>query len=248
MGGCLPAATLSELRQGLGGLRRLGHPKGHRPQAWGALDDMALVPGNRLAKEALAVGVATGLGVRLVEAPGDDGGWSEMLASCTPGIMGPYGDGEELEVARIRSLADDGPFETGRTRPYRVVDPCVSLAGLLGGGRPVWPGELTLAAHGVLHLRRAESWGDERHGAWCAEIVDVLRHGHVDVTRVDGTIRMPASTLVVASGRATNGDMTMGGLTPIVAGMDWRPDRTQTSEELTGMVARARGTDRKSVV
>ena len=72
-----------------------------------------------------------------------------MLARRLPTILPPLSLEEAVETTRIHSVA--GLLELGRSlctvRPFRAPHHTVSDAGLIGGGSPPRPGEVSLA-HG----------------------------------------------------------------------------------------------------
>jgi magnesium chelatase family protein len=77
-----------------------------------------------------------------------------MLARRLPGLL-PAPDAEEiLEATRIHGAAGllDERNPVVRWRPFRAPHHSASAAGLLGGGNPPGPGEVSLAHTGVLFL------------------------------------------------------------------------------------------------
>lgn len=76
-----------------------------------------------------------------------------MLASRVPTIMPPLCPDEMLEAAVVHSVAAE-PIDAiiAGQRPFRHPHHSVTLAGLVGGGSPLRPGEVSLAHHGVLFL------------------------------------------------------------------------------------------------
>lgn len=103
---------------------------------------------------------------------------------------------ESLELAAIASCADDAlvPDLLGRQRPFRTPDPSISLAGLLGGGMPVRPGEVTLAHRGVLYLGDIAEWKPPT----LRQLDLARRDGHVRIVRQDGVVEMPSAFQMVA--------------------------------------------------
>ena len=77
-----------------------------------------------------------------------------MLAQRLPGFLPPLEFAEALEVTQIHGAAGQLSPESpiARTRPFRAPHHTTSSAGLLGGGNPPGPGEVSLAHHGVLFL------------------------------------------------------------------------------------------------
>ncbi len=80
--------------------------------------------------------------------------------------------------------------------PFRCPHHSISCAGLIGGGRPVMPGELTLATHGLLLISDVERWSQSQLDI----MTRPLQEREVRVVRVEGAWTMPAEpALVVAT-------------------------------------------------
>jgi magnesium chelatase family protein len=82
-----------------------------------------------------------------------------------------------------------------RHRPVRTPHHSLTRAGLIGGGSPPRPGELSLAHHGVLFL--------DEFAEYSRMLLDALREpletGRVWLARASGTVCFPARTLLVAA-------------------------------------------------
>src|SRR5207248_1020554 len=77
-----------------------------------------------------------------------------MLARRLAAILPPLGRDEIIEVSTIWSVAGLLPRRGGLVteRPFRAPHHTISVSGLIGGGSPPHPGEVTLAHRGVLFL------------------------------------------------------------------------------------------------
>ena len=120
-----------------------------------------------------------------------------MLARRLAGILPPLTLEEALAVTKVHSVAGRLPPGSAlvTVRPFRAPHHTVSDAGLVGGGTPLRPGEVSLAQHGVLFLDELPEF--PRH------VLDVLRQpmeeGAVVLSRARGTVRYPARFVLVGA-------------------------------------------------
>jgi magnesium chelatase family protein len=157
-------------------------------------NDLSEVRGQMMARRALEIAAAGGHHLLLVGPPGSG---KSMLARRLPGILPPLGDDEALVVTRLHSSAGVRAPGLGllRQRPFRAPHHSLSRAGLVGGGSPPRPGELSLAHHGVLFLDEFAQY--PRHVA--DALREPLESGAVWIARAAGTARFPARALLVAA-------------------------------------------------
>ena len=157
-------------------------------------EDLADVRGQAIARRALEIAAAGGHHLLLVGPPGAG---KSMLAARLPGLLPPLEPLEALTVTRLHSAAGLRQPGSGlmRARPFRSPHHSVSRAGLIGGGTPPRPGELSLAHHGVLFLDEFAQFGRDRLDA----LREPLETGIVHLTRASGHARFPARPLLVAA-------------------------------------------------
>ncbi|MBR2834536.1 MAG: YifB family Mg chelatase-like AAA ATPase [Coriobacteriales bacterium] len=151
------------------------------------------VAGQSLAKRALAIGASARLGVLMIGPPGIG---KTLLASCIPSLLPPLNDKELYETALLHSLVgDDVDSIVSRIRPFRAPHHSTSMAGLIGGGKPVRPGEISLAHNGVLFL--------DEMGEFASKTLQALRQPleekAVRITRIEGTYEFPCNFELVAA-------------------------------------------------
>ncbi len=156
--------------------------------------DLADVRGQAVARRALEIAAAGGHHLLLVGPPGAG---KSMLAARLPGLLPPLEPHEALTVTRLHSGAGLRRPGSGlvHDRPFRSPHHTVSRAGLVGGGSPPRPGEISLAHHGVLFL--------DEFAQFARNLIDALREpletGIVHVTRASGHASFPARPLLVAA-------------------------------------------------
>lgn len=157
--------------------------------------DFADVYGQDRYKRALEIAAAGGHNVL---AFGPPGGGKTLLARRMPSIMPDLLPQEALEVRRLYSLAGsrDGAFwhnGSSLAPPFRSPHHGASLEGLLGGGKSVRPGEISLAHFGLLFMDEAP----EFRLSLLKALREPLEDGVITIARVEGSVKLPAEFQLV---------------------------------------------------
>lgn len=155
--------------------------------------DLGEVKGHHSLKRALEVAAAGGHSVLLTGAPGTG---KSMVARRLPTILPPPSLAEALEVTRVHSVAGLlGPDSLVARRPFRAPHHSISSAGLVGGGVPPAPGEVTLAHNGVLFLDELAEFARPPLEA----LRQPLERGSISLVRGQRTVTFPAKFMLVAA-------------------------------------------------
>ena len=191
----LTAAELGAVTRHLSGEEPLARAVAPEPAACAAAaPDLAEVRGQDHAKRALEVACAGGHALLLRGAPGCG---KTMLARRVPALLPPLDFDEALEVARIHGAAGRlaGGVPLVWERPFRAPHHTASPAGLLGGGSPPRPGEISLAHHGVLCLDELPEFDRRALEA----LRQVLEEHRIAIARARLTCVFPARFQLVAA-------------------------------------------------
>lgn len=177
------------------GIVPLQHPLkivSERPEANGikALSD---VSGQHIAKRAMVVAAAGGHNLLMIGPPGCG---KSMLAERFGGLLPPLTADERLECVKVHSVAGL-PIEgiLAGSRPLRAPHYIISDPGLVGGGNPPRPGEITLAHNGVLFL---DEFPEFKRSALEALRVP-LESGKITIARARHSVTLPARFQFIAA-------------------------------------------------
>ena len=164
-----------------------------RPAANGAGPDLADLRGQPALRRGLEVAAAGGHSLLI---SGPPGAGKSMAARRLPSILPPLGAGEAIEAARVASACGRPvePAIAGR-RPFRAPHHTISTAGLIGGGNPPRPGEVTLAHHGVLFVDELPEFGRDTLEA----LRQPLEEGCVRIARARYAVELPSRFQLVAA-------------------------------------------------
>ena len=156
--------------------------------------DFGDVRGQESAKRAMTLAASGQHNLLMVGPPGSG---KTMLAKRMPTILPPLSATESIETTRIYSalgqLPDGQPLLA--QRPFRSPHHTVSDAGLVGGGSPPAPGEISKAHNGILFLDELPEFN--------RKTLEVMRQpledGNVTISRAMRSTTFPADFMLVAA-------------------------------------------------
>ena len=168
-------------------------PPPPRPAGAAELPDLADLRGQPGLRHGLEVAAAGGHGLLVVGPPGAG---KSLAARRLPSILPDLDRAEAIEATKIASVAGRPPPDGQLApRPFRAPHHTISAAGLVGGGSPPRPGEITLAHRGVLFLDELGEFGRSSLEA----LRQPLEDGRVTIARARGAITFPADFQLVAA-------------------------------------------------
>ena len=157
-------------------------------------EDFVDVKGQDYAKRTLLIAEADCHDVLMI---GPRGTGETLLAKRLPTILPPLKRAESLETTRIYSAM--GHLEPGQplmaVRPFCTPHHSISDAGLVGGGNPPQPGQISMAHNGVFLLDEMPEFN--------RKTLEVLRQpleeGKVTISRAMNSLTFPADFTLVAA-------------------------------------------------
>lgn len=161
--------------------------------------DFSDVKGQKLAKRAIEIAVAGGHNLLMVGSPGSG---KSMLAKRIRTIMPEMEKDEIIECTKIYSILGELTKENPLIieRPFRSPHHTGTIASIIGGGRVIKPGEITLAHNGILFLDELSEFSKEV----LESLRQPLEEGKIYVSRLGYKLELPSKFLMIGASNPCN--------------------------------------------
>ena len=128
---------------------------------------------------------------------GPPGTGKTMLAQRVTTILPEITYEESLECTKIYSVAGCLDEEQGfiNERPFREIHNTATKIALIGGGRNLLPGEISLAHNGVLFLDEILEFNKNT----LESLRQPIENRRIKITRSTGTVEYPCNFMLIAS-------------------------------------------------
>lgn len=154
--------------------------------------DYGDVIGQYSAKRALEIAAA---GKHNIILYGEPGCGKTMLVKALISILPSLSQEELVETAKIYSACGLINKISHISRPFRSPHHTITKQALIGGGKEIKPGEITLAHNGVLFLDEILEFKKEV----LESLREPLEEKNVNINRISGSYQMPADFMLVGA-------------------------------------------------
>lgn len=154
--------------------------------------DYGEIIGQATSKRAMEICAAGRHNILLFGSPGSG---KTMLAKALPSILPHLTIEEEKEVAKIYSASGLLTKDYEISTPFRSPHHTITRTALVGGGKDIKAGEITLAHNGILFLDEILEFK--------REVLEVLRQPLeekvININRLSGTYKLPSNFLLIGA-------------------------------------------------
>lgn len=148
------------------------------------------IKGQSRAKRALAIAIA---GHHNILLEGPPGAGKTALSKAAVDLLPPLSTSEKIAVTKLHSLKEPGKIQL--KPPFRAPHHTSSSTAIIGGGREIFPGEISLAHKGVLFLDELPEFP--------RNVLEALRgpleDRNVTISRANLKVTYPADFMLIAT-------------------------------------------------